>query len=54
MGRKLGVQYPEAIDHVITNRDDRREPILHDDLGWRPGFLAATNYLLGDLGLLGG
>ena len=31
MGRKLRVQYPGAIYHVM-NRGDRREPIFDDDL----------------------
>ena len=31
MGRKLRVQYPGAIYHVM-NRGDRREPIFQDDL----------------------
>ena len=30
MARKLRVQYPGAIYHVM-NRGDRREPIFHDD-----------------------
>ena len=30
MARKLRVQYPGAIDHVL-NRGDRREPIFRDD-----------------------
>ena len=30
MARKLRVQYPETIYHVM-NRGDRREPILKDD-----------------------
>ncbi len=34
MGRKLRVQYPGAIYHVM-NRGDRREPIFHDDLDRR-------------------
>jgi REP element-mobilizing transposase RayT len=38
MGRKLRVQYPGAIYHVM-NRGDRREPIYHDDLD-RQRFLA--------------
>ena len=40
MARKLRVQYPGAIYHVM-NRADRREPIFKDDtdrapLSWRP------------------
>ena len=31
MARKLRLQYPGAIYHVM-NRGDRREPIYHDDL----------------------
>lgn len=38
MSRKLRVQYPGAIYHVM-NRGDRREPIFHDDLD-RQRFLA--------------
>ena len=38
MGRKLRVQYPGAIYHVM-NRGDRREPIFHDDAD-RQRFLA--------------
>ena len=30
MARKLRIQYPGAIYHVM-NRGDRREPIFHDD-----------------------
>ena len=30
MARKLRVEYPGAIYHVM-NRGDRREPTLHDD-----------------------
>jgi hypothetical protein len=30
MGRKLSVEYPGAIHHVM-NRRDRREPIVRDD-----------------------
>ncbi len=30
MARKLRVEYPGAIYHVM-NRGDRREPIFHDD-----------------------
>ena len=30
MARKIRVQYPGAIYHVM-NRGDRREPIFHDD-----------------------
>ncbi len=37
MARKLRVQFPGAIYHVI-NRGDRREPIFDDDDD-RPGFL---------------
>ena len=36
MSRKLGIQYPGAIYHVM-NRGDRREAIFQDDedrLGW--------------------
>ena len=32
MARKLRVQYPGAIYHVM-NRGDRREPVLHGDKG---------------------
>ena len=31
IARKLRVQYPEALDHVL-NRGDRLEPIFRDDL----------------------
>ena len=34
MGRKLRVQYPGAIYHIL-NRGDRREPIFLDDLDRR-------------------
>jgi len=34
MGRKLRVQYPGALYHVM-NRGDRREPIFHDDVDRR-------------------
>jgi REP element-mobilizing transposase RayT len=34
MARKLRVQYPGAIYHVM-NRGDRREPIFRDDLDHR-------------------
>ena len=37
MGRKLRVEYPGAIYHVM-NRGDRREPIFRDDSD-RPLFL---------------
>jgi putative transposase len=30
MARKLRIQYPGAVYHVM-NRGDRREPIIHDD-----------------------
>jgi hypothetical protein len=30
MARKLRVEYPGALDHVL-NRGDRREPIFKDD-----------------------
>jgi putative transposase len=39
MARKLRVEYPGAIYHVM-NRGDRREPIFHDDAD-REQFLAA-------------
>ena len=38
MARKLRIEYPGAIYHVM-NRGDRREDIFHDD-GDREGFLA--------------
>ncbi len=34
MGRKLRVQYPGAIYHLL-NRGDCREPIFQDDLDWQ-------------------
>jgi hypothetical protein len=46
MARKLRIQYPGAIYHVI-NRGDRREPMFADDqdrqkfLGWREEDLRA-------------
>ena len=30
MARKLRMEYPGAVCHVV-NRGDRREPIFHDD-----------------------
>jgi hypothetical protein len=33
MARKLSVEYPGAVQHVL-NRGDRREPIFKDDLNW--------------------
>ena len=48
MGRKLRVQYPGAIYHVM-NRGDRREPIFHDDLD-RHRFLATLAEACGKTG----
>jgi hypothetical protein len=33
MARKLSVEYPGAVYHVL-NHGDRREPIFKDDLNW--------------------
>jgi putative transposase len=34
MARKLRVEYPDAVYHVM-NRGDRREPIFRDDADWQ-------------------
>ena len=48
MARKLRVEYPGAIYHVL-NRGDRREPIFRDDLD-RQGFLATLGEACGRSG----
>ena len=48
MARKLRVQYPGALYHVL-NRGDRREPIFKDDLD-RIGFLEALAQACGRTG----
>ncbi|MCO5043687.1 MAG: hypothetical protein M9935_00190 [Kiritimatiellae bacterium] len=47
MARKLRVQYPGAIYHVLS-RGDRREAIFLDD-GDRDGFLIAVGEVCGGL-----
>ena len=48
MARKLRMEYPGAIYHVL-NRGDRREPIFQDDDD-RRGFLAALAEVCGRSG----
>jgi REP element-mobilizing transposase RayT len=48
MARKLRVEYPGAIYHVL-NRGDRREPIFRDDAD-RKGFVETLDEACGRSG----